>query len=70
MRTWLHVPHGFLIAVLLGWVPHLGWALLLTFLVYECYQGFRENDQGYRDLESMMIGLAVGGLGIWIWQFF
>ena len=70
MRTYLHIPHGILAVLLLYAYPHIGWAFLLAFLLYELWQGFRTQDAGFQDLKSTLYGMAIAGIGVLIYGVF
>jgi len=67
MRALIHVPHGVIAVLLLHAHPNIGWAFLITFLLYELWQGKRTQDMGFKDILGTLYGMVAAGIGILIW---
>jgi len=71
-RQWAHIPIGLLVSYLIFLLPaelplHVrigGWVaaalIFFGFIVYETTEDDAINDEAYRDVAGMVIGLGVG----------
>jgi len=67
-RVLLHIPLGLVTCFLF----HINWALGLaftvSFLAYEHNEDLHTKDQMWKDLKGYLWGLALGGLGLFIFR--
>lgn len=59
VRAAIHFPIGVLAALCLDAMASVGWALLLTFVLYEITEDWRIQDHCYIDVIGFLIGLCI-----------
>lgn len=62
IRILLHVPIGMFNAWALAKTPHIGWAFLLMFVLYEINEDWHIKDQAWYDLRGWLWGFVVGAV--------
>jgi len=67
-RVLLHVPLGILTAFLTYTHWALGLIFTISFLAYEHNEDLHTKDQMWKDLKGYLWGLALGGLGLFIFR--
>lgn len=65
-RCLLHIPVGIMNTILYRFDPHLGWALLVGFMIYELNEDWRITDDAFKDIQGWLFGLSLTGLGWWL----
>lgn len=71
--TWVYRHFGhYLAGGVAAWIgmdnPILALALVLSFFLYEIWQGYRKKDMGYWDMLEFVVTFFVVATGLQIWQ--
>ena len=69
VRLFLHIPVGLLNVFFALICPPLSILFFIGFMIYELSEDWRIKDQAYKDIAGYLWGLAIGGIGLFLWGF-